>query len=115
MFPGDSISSSIISGLYISNIKVFPGPLELVKQQNPHIFKKSTVAPGNMITRKLGFPAVINPSKFCNVNQVRGKLCKSEVGWPSGLRRYVQVVVYYVGAGSNPASTCFYFIFRDRH
>ena len=23
--------------------------------------------------------------------------------WPSGLRRYVQVVVYYVGAGSNPA------------
>ena len=27
------------------------------------------------------------------------------VGWPSGLRRYVQVVVYFVGAGSNPAST----------
>ena len=26
-----------------------------------------------------------------------------EPGWPSGLRRYVQVVVYYVGAGSNPA------------
>ena len=52
-----------IAGLYISNIKVFPGPLELVKQQNPHIFKKPTVAPGNMITRKLGFPAVINPSK----------------------------------------------------
>ncbi|XP_063679023.1 dedicator of cytokinesis protein 3-like isoform X4 [Bolinopsis microptera] len=49
-------------GLYISNIKVFPGPLELVKQQNPHIFKKPSVAPGNMITRKLGFPAVINPT-----------------------------------------------------
>ena len=29
----------------------------------------------------------------------------AEVGWPSGLRRYVQVVVNNVGAGSNPAST----------
>ena len=51
-------------GLHISNMKLFTGPLELVKQQNPHIFKKSSVPPENMITRKLGFPAVINPSEY---------------------------------------------------
>ena len=34
--------------------------------------------------------------------------------WPSGLRRYVQVVVYYVGAGSNPAQcTIFAFTFKQ--
>ncbi len=26
----------------------------------------------------------------------------NQSGWPSGLRRYVQVVVYSVGVGSNP-------------
>ena len=33
---------------------------------------------------------------------------KSE--WPSGLRRYVQVVVYSVGVGSNPTSDSRYFL-----
>ena len=33
---------------------------------------------------------------------------KSE--WPSGLRRYVQVVVYSVGVGSNPTSDSRFFL-----
>ena len=33
--------------------------------------------------------------------------------WPSGLRRYVQVVVYYVGAGSNPAQCTILLVFHN--
>ena len=47
--------------------------------------------------------------KLCNAvsgnlwNGVVGALIMHvKSGWPSGLRRYVQVVVYSVGVGSNP-------------
>jgi hypothetical protein len=31
-----------------------------------------------------------------------GEICRNKSGWPSGLRRCVQVAVHSVGVGSNP-------------
>ena len=55
---------TLLPGLYISDVKILFGTLEQVKQQNPHLFKRPAASVYyEMITRKLGFPAVINPSK----------------------------------------------------
>eukprot|EP00116_Pleurobrachia_bachei_P013796 sb/3474058/ len=55
----------VIGGLYISDVKILFGTLEQVKQQNPHLFKRPAASVYyEMITRKLGFPAVINPTDW---------------------------------------------------
>ena len=54
-----------------------------------------------------------SPSDCDNIfNCLKDNFDSHMVGWPSGLRRYVQVVVNNVGAGSNPASTSVFFVIK---
>ena len=59
------------------------------------------ITPGGR-QRSLNLVHSCDKSVVCESLSVRGDNLKS--GWSRGLRRYVQVVVHFVGVGSNPTS-----------